>query len=257
MSHLVFTKRYWRLVKELAINDFKLRYNNSVLGYLWSLLKPLMMFVTLYVVFSIFMRFPVENYQLFLLLGVILWNYISETTSQGMSSLLNKGSLIDKIKFPKEIIVVASNVTSLITLGLNLMIFFIFLFIIKPHFSLTAILFPLHLLELFILCLGLSFLLSSWYLKYRDLAHIWEIILTIGFWLTPIIYPLSLIPQKYHQLLYINPVARLIEDSRAALIHLTFPTVRHLFLTMLAVLVVFYIGYTVFNKRSKKFAEEL
>ena len=257
MTNLSLIKKYWHVMVNLAISDFKLRYSNSLLGYLWSLIKPLLMFAALYTVFSTFMRFPVENFALFLLMGIILWNYVVEATSTGMVSLLAKASLIEKIKFKKEIIVIASNFTSLITLVLNLGIFFIFLLIFKPEFSFSFLLLPIHLIELFILCLGLSFLLSSLYLKYRDLGHLWEIILTIGFWLSPIVYPLSLIPEKYHQLLYLNPVARLIDDSRLAVIHIGYPTIRHFFFTTLAVVVVLYVGHEIFKRRAGRFVEEI
>ena len=252
---------YRHLIKELAISDFSLRYKNSMLGYLWSLIKPIAMFGTLYVVFSIWIRFDVEHYPLFLLLGIILWNYLAEATITGMNSLLTKASLIQKISFPREMIVIASNITTLLTLFLNLTIFFIFVIIVRPEFWNTfhssILIFPLYVLELFLLATGLSLFLSSFYLKFRDLSHIWEITLTIGFWLTPIVYSLSLIPPKYHQLLYLNPVARIIEDSRLALISFQIPTMRHLLFTLITVMIIFGIGWYTFKKRSPYFAEDI
>src|SRR3990170_6924227 len=145
------------LLKELALTDFKLRYKNSVLGYLWSLLKPLAIFGTLYFVYSIFIRFSEPYYSLFLLLGILLWTYFNEATINGMHSFVSKATLVTKMKIERRVIPLASNITSLLTLILNLVIFFVFLAIIKPHFSLTFFYLPLTIVELFIISLGVSY----------------------------------------------------------------------------------------------------
>lgn len=118
---------YINLIKELTISDFKLRYQGSVLGYLWSFIKPLLLFGILYLVFSVFLRFDVENYNLYLLLGIILWGYLAEGTSNAISSLISKGGLISRVNFPRSLIVISSTLTSLLTLLLNLIVFAIFL----------------------------------------------------------------------------------------------------------------------------------
>ena len=92
----MYWKKHYSIIKELAITDFKLRYKNSILGYIWSFMKPLLLFITLYIVFSTFMRFPVENYPLFLLLGIIIWNFISESTLQGMNAIIAKSNILKK-----------------------------------------------------------------------------------------------------------------------------------------------------------------
>lgn len=249
---------YWFLIREMAITDFKLRYNSSVLGYLWSLLNPLLMFAVMYIVFSIFMRFgSVAHYSLYLLLGIILWNYFSESTSQGMYSMQYKASLISKINFPKWIILVASNLTSLLTLLLNLVVFTVFFVVAKVNPTITIGLFVFYLLELVLISFAVSLILSSFYLKFRDLAHLWTVLLQIGFWLTPIIYPITTIPEKFRQLFFINPMARIITDSRYVLIYSTTPTLQHNLVSIGMILVMLVIGVYLFNKRSAKFAEEL
>lgn len=249
---------YWFLIKELAITDFKLRYNSSILGYLWSLLNPLLIFAVLYLVFSIFMRFEgVEHYQLYLLLGILLWNYFAEATTNGMTSMQFKASLISKINFPKWVIVIASNLTALLTLFLNLIIFSLFFIYSGVDLSTTSFLFAFYLLQLILISFGMSLILSSFYLKFRDLSHIWGVLLQVGFWLTPIIYPLSIIPENLKQLLFLNPMTRIIMDSRAVLIYDAIPTLRHNLITIIMMIFVLGAGYWLFQKRSIKFAEEI
>ncbi len=125
----ISTKQYWNLVKELTISDFKLKYQGSALGYVWSLLKPLLLFGVLYVVFSIFLRFDVEHYNLYLLLGIILWGYFSEGTTNAVGNIVGKSGLISRVNFPRSIIVIASTLTSLLTLLLNLLVFVVFFYL--------------------------------------------------------------------------------------------------------------------------------
>src|SRR4030042_6413272 len=144
-------KNYLYLVLVMAITDFKVKYDNSALGYLWSLLKPLLMFGTLYLVFSVFVRWNVENYRLYLLLGIILWNFLAEVTLNSMVLLEGKASIIKKIYFPRWIIVIASSLTSLLTLLLNTIVFFIFFVISGAHFHATGLLMIVYLAELYLL----------------------------------------------------------------------------------------------------------
>ena len=143
------------LLTQLALTDFKLRYNNSVLGYLWSLLNPLLIFSVYYLVFSVFMRFEgVSHYQLYLLLGILLWNYFAESTLNGMASIQYKSSLISKINFPKWIIVVASNLTSVLTLVINILIFSVFFILSGVSFFSGMPFFVICLAQLILLALS-------------------------------------------------------------------------------------------------------
>lgn len=214
----IFSQKNVRILKEIAISDFKVRYQNSILGYVWTLIKPLLLFAVLYVVFSVFMRFPVENYQLYLLLGVIIWNFFAEATSIALRSFETKQSLITKVYFPRIIVVIASTLTSLLTFLLNMIVFFVFLAISDIPFSANFFFLVVYVIELYFIILGVSLILSALYVKFRDISHIWDVLLQIGFWITPIIYPLTMVPEIYHRFIYLNPLARLIEYSRAIFI---------------------------------------
>ncbi|MDD5457825.1 MAG: ABC transporter permease, partial [Phycisphaerae bacterium] len=237
----------------------KVKYDNSVLGYLWSLLKPLLMFGTLYLVFSVFVRWNVENYKLYLLLGIILWNFFAEVTLNSMVLLEGKAAILKKIYFPRWIIVISSSLTSFLTLFFNILVFFTFFIISGTHFSLSDFLLVPYIIELYFIAVGLAFLLCALYPKFRDIHHIWEVFVQLGFWATPIIYPISIVPDKYHKFIFINPIARIIQGSREALIG---PGTEFLTLTSHIVIisfaaVLFFVGLSLFNRFSRSFAEDL
>src|SRR5690606_27067577 len=138
----------------------------------------------------------VEHYSVYLLLGIVLWSFFSEATNQGLTSIVDRGDLLRKISFPKYILIFATTISALINLILNLLIVFILMIINGVDFNVSSLLFPLYLLEIYILALALAFFLSAVNVKYRDTSHIWEIIMQAAFYATPIIYPLSIVVEK-------------------------------------------------------------
>lgn len=215
----IFSRRNRILLRELVVTDFKLRYQGSVLGYLWSLLKPLMLFAILYVVFVKFFKLGqgFEHYPVYLLLGIVMWTFFVESTTQGMSAIVSRGGLIRKINFPKYIIVVSGTVSALINLSLNLIVVFGFLILngVKLHWS--FLLLPLSIAELYVFSLAIAFLLSAMYVKFRDISHIWEVVLQGAFYATPILYPVSMVISfnpTVAKILMLSPVAQIIQDAR-------------------------------------------
>lgn len=248
----------WFLIGELAWTDFKLRYNSLVLGYLWSLLHPLLIFGVLYLVFSVFIKIEgIPHYPLYLLLGIILWSYFAESTTNGMQSMQVKAGLISKVNMPKEIILAASGITSLLTLFLNLGVFAVFFAASSASLPSQAWLFIVFLLEFIVLSFAISLFLSSYYLKFRDLSHLWGVALQIAFWLTPIVYPVQAIPPRFRWLFQCNPLARIVQDARSALLGLeTLPLGHHL-VSLAMVTTTLALGAAVFARRSARFAEEI
>lgn len=207
------------MLRELVITDFKLRYQGSVLGYLWSLLKPLMLFAILYVVFIHFLRFGSqgEHFAVQLLLGIVLWTFFVEATSQGMQAIVTRGDLIRKINFPKYIIVISGTISALINLVLNLLVVFVFILLNGVDIKWSVLLFPLNILELYIFALALAFLLAALYVKYRDVSHIWEVFLQGLFYSTPILYPLTMVmavSESAAKILMLSPIAQVVQDAR-------------------------------------------
>jgi len=257
MKEKLFTKKNLRILKEIAFSDFKVRYQNSILGYVWTLIKPLLLFAVLYIVFSVFMRFPVENYQLYLLLGVVVWNFFAEATVVALRSFETKQSLITKIYFPRIIVVIASTLTSFMTFLLNMLVFFVFLTLSNIGFHFSFFFFLIYIIELYFIILAFSLILSALYVKFRDLSHIWDVLLQIGFWLTPIIYPVSLIPDLYHKYIYLNPLARVIEYSRIIFIDGYVPAFNLNLILAFMTILIFAFGIFIFKKLESQIAENI
>jgi ABC-type polysaccharide/polyol phosphate export permease len=180
-------------------------------------------------------------------------------TLNSMVLLQSKASILKKIYFPRWIIVIASSLTSLLTLLLNIGVFFIFFVFSGAHLHTRALLFIVYLAEFYILVVGLALLLCALFPKFRDVHHIWEVFVQLGFWATPIIYPISIVPAKYHTLIFLNPAARIIQGCREALIG---PSGEFLGLTNHIIIVcaavgLFAIGLGMFNRLSRSFAEDL
>lgn len=263
----VLSKQNRALLSELVRTDFKLRYQGSVLGYAWSLLKPLMLFVILYIVFVKFLRIggDVPHFPIYLLLGIVVWTFFAEITSQGLSSIVGRGDLIRKIRIPRWIIVLSASISALINLALNMLIVIIFMIINQVDLLVTSLWIPLILLEVYILGLGLSLYLSAVYVKYRDISHIWEVILQGAFYITPILYPLSLIKNvDYQKILLLNPMAQAIQDARYVLVSHQTQTISSVYgnswiriLILMICVLIFVVGIIYFKKESKNFAENL
>ena len=265
----------WILLRELVKTDFKLRYQGSMLGMVWSVLKPLMLFAVMYVVFVRFLRFGagIPHFAVSLLLAQTLWSFFQESTSQGMRAIVDRGDLLRKINFPRYIVVISSTVSALINLLISLVVVLIFMIINGVEFRLTILLFPLIVIELYIFALAIAFLLSTLYVKFRDIGHIWDVVMQIWFYITPIIYPLSqiismsgfgLIVAKL--MLIVNPMAQIIQDARYVLVTTQTETIWNTvgagtpllkIIPIVLTLVLFAIGVVVFRKHSRTFAEDL
>jgi len=262
---LNINRNYWSLVRELAVADFKLKYQGSVFGYLWSLMKPLAIFGVLYLVFSVFVRIgsSIQNYPVYLLIGIVLWNYFAESTINGMRSIVDKGDLIRKIYFPRIVILFSSSISALITLLLNLVIILVFLAIAHIHPTFTSGAFFLLIVELFLLSLGVSLFLGAFFVRYRDFAYIWEVALQLLFYASAIIYPLSIVPLQFQKILLLSPITQIIQDSRWVLVShqtLTGADVLHGLLIIVPYLIPALLticGYLYFEHTASRFAEEV
>jgi len=246
------------LIWELAKTDFKIRYNGSILGYLWALLKPLLIFLILNFIFSRVFSTGVQNYSLNLLTGLIIWGYFTDSTKMGLTSIFTKSSLIAKINIPLSAIVIASTVHTTITFIINLSIlasFFIWFHVYPSVWSVGI--FIVYMLLLYILILGFTFLTAPLYIRYRDLDQIWEVLLTLGFYAAPIIYPLSFIPEKFRHWLWLNPTGYIIHYSKLALIDNELITLSNLIPVIFSILLFLIISIYIFNRYKNHIAEML
>lgn len=272
----IFNRRNRILLKELTKTDFKLRYQNSILGYLWALLRPLMMFAILYFVFSVLLPIGKDDphYPVYLLIGTTMWSFFTECTSQGMQAIVTRGDLLRKISFPKYIVVVSSTLTAVINMLINLVVIIIFALIngIMPSIN-WLLVFP-AIFELYCLSLGIALLLGSINVKYRDITSIWDVFVQALFYAIPIIYKISMVAGTAEapshpfiaKILLLNPIAQCIQDIRFAFISAvgsvdtTWNYIHNQLVSIIPVIIVLCvltIGALVFRKKSKFFAEEV
>ena len=273
MKSLQERYRYALVVfKELVKTNFQLRYQGSFLGVLWSVLQPLMLFAVMYTVFVKFLKFSdgTPTFPISLLCGTCLWQFFSESTSMGMRSIVDRGDLLRKIHFPNYIIVASTTMGSMISLAINLAVVILFGTFAHAHYTWRVLLVIPSIIQLYAISLGVALLLGSLYVYFRDIGHIWEVVLQAMFYATPIIYPISMVANNPDfswaaGLLMLNPTTQTIMDIRHNLLSPEYvPTVwtlvdnKFLCLVPYALsLFVLWLGITVFRKYSAKFAEVL
>ena len=248
---------YSELIKNLVASDLKVKYQSSVLGFAWSMLNPLLMMLVLYAVFNNIFRFEQEHFALYLLIGIIAWRFLANGTMTAMSSIVGNTSLVTKIFIPREVLTFSVVTSAFISSILEFMVLVPLLIIFGASLSITMLLFPVIHLLYFGLVYGISLILASLYVYYRDLNQIWDIVLQIGFYASPIIYPLSLVPDKYLFYYTLNPITRLMVMYRDVLLYDIVPTLPDISIVVGSGLIFLVIGTIVFRKLSPRFAEEV
>ena len=259
-------RRFWSLTYTLAATDFKLRFFGSALGYLWSLARPLLLFGTLYVVFTEIVRFGdgVKHYPVYLLSSIVLFTFFAETTSRGVTSLVERENLLRKIRFPRLVIPLSVALHSLFNLGLNLIVVFVLVFASGITPTLDWIQIPLLILMLVIFTTGVTMLLSALYVRFRDVEPIWEVGLQLLFYGSPVIYVIDTMPASVRELAMFNPIAAVLTQWRHAVIDQSAPTagtaiggIEYLVIPAAIVATIFALGLWVFARETPRIAENL
>jgi ABC-2 type transport system permease protein len=263
----------WRRSLDLAVmlayTDWKLRFFGSVLGYFWSLLRPLLLFAVLYAVFSqvVDVGGDVQDYPVQLLIGVILFSFWGEVTGGSVTSVVDRETLVRKIAFPRAVIPLSVALEAAFSLFLNLLVLGAFLAIagVEPQWTWMLVPFPLLFLVLF--AVGLSLMLSSLYVSFRDVKPIWEVILQALFYATPVIYPIQVLAEKSESLSHIammNPVATAIQETRHLILGADTPSAADaigdpaLLVVPLSIVVAAMVaGYVIFDRLAPRVAERL
>jgi len=249
--------RYTELVKSMTIKEFKLRYRNSLLGFVWSLLNPLAMMVIMTLVFSTLLRGGIDNFPVFLLPVLLVWRFFSIGTSMALWSIIGNAPLVTKVYFPRWLLVLSSNLANLVGSTLEFVALLPLLLALGMRVSWVLILLPVVLAIEFVLIAGASLPLAALNVYYRDINQIWEIALQAGFFLCPIIYSASLIPARYALFYSLNPMTRIIESIRKIFYHDTPPAAYDLLIPLLGGLILLTFGYVIFLKLEPRFAEEI
>jgi len=210
-----------RVLGVIAAAEFKLKYAGSALGYVWSVVKPLALFSMMYAVFGrIFNLGAISHYYpLSLLMGIVLHTFFSDATSLGMWSLVNRESLLRKLSFPRLVIPTAATLTAAITFGVNAVVIVLFVawngIVPRPSWLLLV---PL-VLELYIFVLGIALILSTLFVRLRDIGQIWDLALQLLFYASPIIYPLGYLPSYLRKIVFLNPFTQVLQDIRSVVLY--------------------------------------
>ncbi|HWH44533.1 MAG TPA: ABC transporter permease [Thermoleophilaceae bacterium] len=260
-------RRFAQLSWTLAVTDFKLRFFGSVLGYLWQLMRPLLLFGVLYFVFTQFVRIGggVDFFPVVLLTNIVLFTFFAEGTG-AVNSVVERENLVRKIQFPRLAIPVSTVLTAAFNLTLNAVVILIFALAsgVRPHS--TWLLLPVFLLALILLVLGFAMLLSALFVRYRDVKPIWEVVLQMTFYGTPIIYAIETIDAAagVKEAIMLNPLAAIVQEVRHAVIDPDAPTAFAIVGNDLLLLIpaativgVFALGFWVFSREAPRIAEEL
>ncbi len=247
---------YKELIKNLVISDLKTKYSSSVLGFAWSMLNPLLMMLVLYFVFNSMFKNQ-ENFVVYLLTGILTWRFFALGTTLAMVSIVGKSSLVTKIYIPREILTLSAVISSLVSSILEFLVLLPLLIILGAGISLIALIFPLVHLMYFLIVYGTGLILASLYVYYRDLNQIWDVVLQVGFFLSPIMYPLSVVPPKYEFYYMLNPITVLIKIYRDIFLNRTIPGISDFATVLIFGLLLILFGTALFKRLSRRFAEEV
>ena len=259
-------RRFWSLTYTLAKTDFKLRFFGSALGYLWSLMRPLLLFGVLYFVFTEIVRFGdgVKHYPVYLLSSIVLFTFFSETTSRGVTSLVDRENLLRKIRFPRMVIPLSVALHSLFNLMLNLIVVFVFIFASGIEPTLDWLQIPLLVGVMVVLSTGVTMLVAALFVRFRDMQPIWEVVLQLLFYGSPVIYVITEVPESFRELVAYNPIAVVLTQWRHAVIDQSAPTagtavggIELLIVPLAIVAAVFALGLWVFTREAPRIAENL
>jgi lipopolysaccharide transport system permease protein len=248
---------YLDILTVLAQKDLKVRYRNSVLGFLWSLLNPLAYMAILTLVFSFLLRVTIANFPAWLLVALLVWRFFSVGTSQGLTSIVGNPSLVSKVYVPRYLIVLSNNLANFVGSSLEFLVLLPLLVWLGVGLTIYALILPLLLVMEFLLIFALSLSLSALNLKYRDFYQLWDIALQLGFFLSPIVYSAALVPPRFQLFYSLNPVTCLIEALRAIFLYQRPPTLFDMAVVLASIVLFLALGSLIFGCLEKQFAEEL
>jgi len=248
---------YKDLVRNLVSRDFKTRYKRSYLGILWSLLNPLLIILVYTLAFDYIMKIQVKDFPLFFMCGFLPWSYFSSSLSVSLGSLSDTGYLIKAVYFPREILPLSMVLSCL----LHFLITFLFVFpilMIYGYFPKAAVLsLPVVILLQSLFIFGVCLFLSSVHVFFRDIRYILDVILTVWFWLTPVVYPISLIPEQFRFIYKLNPMALFVEAYREILLNGGLPIPKYWIAILIATVGSLTLGYLPYSRVRRRLAEEI
>ena len=240
-----------------AVYDLKIRYRNSVLGVLWSFIEPLLLLAVLFIVFSTMFKFEIPNFPIYLLLGIVCYRFFQNGTTLALNSLTNRSSTITQIYFPRSIPGLSAGITSAIMLVFELMVLGIFMAAFQFIPTVTILLLPLVLALELLLIFGIALPLSVLNVKFKDTEFIWGVVLSAGFFLTPIFYQFDMLPEAIRNVLQFSPMVQIVTMAHHVVLYGMLPSVNTVLYAVGSISAITVIGYLIFRKYQAKIAEDM
>lgn len=245
--------KYKYLLKELVVRDIKVKYKKSVLGLLWTLLNPLLTMIILTIVFSNLFRFDIENYPVYLITGQVMFNFFSEATNMAMNSIIDNAQLIKKVYIPKYIFPISKTLSSFVNLAFSLIAVLFLIIFMRIHIGKAIVFSVLSLGYILVFAAGIGLILVSLNIFFRDIKHLYGVLLTAWMYLTPIFYPTNIIPEKFSWMIAMNPLFYMIQHFRASVLYGIIPSLQLNLICFAWALITFVFGLVIFYKAQDKF----
>lgn len=249
----LFSKHNWFILTSLVSKDFKLKYRRSVLGVFWSVLNPFLMMCVLTAVFSFVFRFDIDNFPLYLILGTTLFSLMGDSTTSAMYSITESSSLIKKIRIEKLLFPTEKVVFQLINYCLSLIAVAVVMLYFQVTPTLNLLFLPLLLFYVLLFSAGLGYLISALVVFFRDIGHLWSVIITAWTYATPLFYPISILPEWMQGIMNFNPMYHYVTYIRDIALWGITPSLEQNLICLAMGVVALVIGYAVFRKLEKKF----
>lgn len=252
-SHIQNFTKYKDLLVELIRKDIKLKYRNSALGIVWSMLNPLLLMIVLTIIFSAIFNNTIENFPVYVLTGRLIYSFFAEATNFAMDSIHANGQLIRKVYVPKYFFPFARVCSSFITTLLSIVPLVAVMIVTGMSFSLINLMIIFPLAYVFLISLGVGLILSTVTVFFRDIKHLYSIVLMLVMYMTPIFYPKEIIPQKYMPIIELNPLFEVVGMFRNVLMYGNLPTLESHFICLIHGLLYFIVGLFIFYKKQDRF----
>jgi homopolymeric O-antigen transport system permease protein len=245
------------LIYNLVSRDLKVKYKGSTLGFLWSLLNPLLMLVVYTVAFKYVIKLKVENFTIFLFSALLPWNFLSSALATGVTSISENSNLVKKVYFPREVLPFSVVLVNLFHFFLTFIVLIPALLFFNVQIGFSFFFLVVIIFFQFLFVMGLTFIFAAMNVYYRDVRHFLEVLLQLWFWVTPIIWSMDLIPERFRDWAYLNPFTPFVKAYRDVILRNQLPSWFTLLLVIVIAVVVFFLGTFIFHKKQRRFAEEI
>ena len=248
---------YRQMISSLVNKELKVRYKGSILGFFWTFLNPLLQLIIYTIVFSVILKSSIKNFHIYLFVGLVPWIFFTTCIQAGSISIVTNKDLVKKIYFPRIVLPIATVNAAFMNMIYTMIVVILTVFFSEIGLSWYILLLPFIMILQYIMVLGITFVFAALNVFFRDLEYILSIVLMAWFYLTPIVYTIDMVPKEYREIFFINPMTSIIMFYREILYYKKIPDFSFFSNIVLYSIVMIFIGYFIFEKLQKSFAEEL